>query len=144
MMQHPDVIKTNRYFGLSEIDTHLEGVEYIIMATPSPETFRASPIHFTIFLNTGEKLPEDVEKAVFEKFCLQYGISNTAEYVGGVGSVGFAETDQETPMPMWLIKEEDRRNIPYTLMFVMDFLGDSQEFKEVKINSLTGWSYSYN
>ena len=141
-MQGHTPIKTNRYFDPSEIDAHLFGVEYIMMAAPSPDQFKDSPIHFTIFLNTKEALPAEAEKAVFEKFCEQYNITATAEYFGGVAAVGFAQTQQETPMPMFLVKEEDRRSIPHTAMFVMDFLGDSTDFKEPK-EGLTGWSYSY-
>jgi hypothetical protein len=143
-MQQREAIKTQRYFDRSEIDAHLFGVEYIIMAAPAPETFESSPIHFTIFLNTKEPLPEPVRDAVFEKFCKQYGITATAEFFAGVGSVAFAETRQETPMPMHLVREEDRRALPHTPMYVMDFLGDSDTFGEVKKNGMTGWSYSYS
>lgn len=142
-MQHREAIKTTRYFEPSEIDAHLFGVEYIIMAAPSPEGFGASPIHFTLFLNTRDPLPESVQKPVLEKFCRQYGITGTAEFFGGIGAVAFAETQQETPMPMWLVREEDRRALPHTLMYIMDFLGDSDTFVEVKRDGLTGWSYSH-
>ncbi len=139
---HP-AIETQRYFDPAEIDAHLVGVEYIIMATPSPEEFKEAPIHFTIFLNTSDEFPDGIQQAIFQKFCAQYNITRTAEFVGGVGSVGFAQTKQETPMPMWLIKDEDRRAIPHVPLYVMDFLGDSDAFKEVKEQLLTGWSYSY-
>ena len=46
-------------------------------------------------------------------------------------------------MPMLLVKPEDQKVLPHTAMFVMDFLGDSPDFKEPK-EGLTGWSYSYN
>lgn len=141
---HQDVIKVLRHFDPMEIAAHLKGVEYIIMATPAPEKFVGTPIHFTLFLNTTEAFPEEIQQAIFAKFCEQYGISNTAEFVGGIGSVGFAETEQDTPMPMWLIKDEDRRSVPHVPLYVMDFLGDSDSFREVKKNLMTGWSYSYN
>jgi hypothetical protein len=143
-MQQHEAIKTQRYFDRSEIDAHLFGVEYIIMAAPAPDTFKQSPIHFTIFLNTAEPLPESVRDAVFEKFCRQYSITAAAEFFGGIGSIAFALTQQETPMPMHLVRDEDRRALPHTQMYVMDFLGDSDRFKEVKTKGLTGWSYSYS
>ena len=142
MQEHP-AIKAQRYFEPFEIDAHLFGVEYIIMAAPSPEEFKEAPIHFTIFLNTKEPLPESIEQAVFEKFCREYRIKKTAEYFGGVSAVAFAQTQQDTPMPMLLVKPEDQKVLPHTAMFVMDFLGDSPDFKEPK-EGLTGWSYSYN
>lgn len=142
-MQQREAIKTTRYFDRSEIDAHLFGVEYIIMAAPAPDAYKESPIHFTIFLNTKEPLPEAIRDAVFGKFCRQYGITGAAEFFGGIGNVAFAETAQETPMPMHLAREEDARALPHTRMYVMDFLGDSETFRQVKQEGLTGWSYSY-
>jgi len=47
--------------------------------------------------------------------------------------VGFALSKaQDTPMPMLLVKQEDQRSIPYTVMHVMDFLADSDAFNEAK------------
>ena len=61
-------IKTDQYLTNEEIKKHLQNVEYIIMAAPAPEHFKETPIHFTIFLNTDEKLPQEVQEAVLEKF----------------------------------------------------------------------------
>jgi hypothetical protein len=58
--------------------------------------------------------------------------------------VGFSQSLQDTPMPLLLVKPEDQRSIPYAVMHVMDFLADSDNYNEAKIESLTGWSYSYN
>ena len=55
--------------------------------------------------------------------------------------VGFANTTHDTPMPMLLVKAADQNSIPYIALHVIDFLADSDEFEEVKKNSLTGWSY---
>jgi hypothetical protein len=115
------------------------------MAAPAPDNFKTTPIHFTIFLNTDENLPEDIQKAVLDKFLDEHKIKEPAELMSQLMPVGFAiSTNQDTPMPMLLVDPKDQRNIPYTVMFVMDFLADSDNFNEAKIKSLTGWSYSYN
>jgi hypothetical protein len=75
---------------------------------------------------------------------MQYGITESGHFFGGIGAVAFAQTQQETPMPMWLVKEEDRRALPHTPMYIMDFLGESEAFREVKKEGMTGWSYSYS
>lgn len=143
-MQEYKALETQRYYEPAEIEQHLDGVEYIIMAAPAPDVFKESPIHFTIFLNTQENLPEAIKTAVFEKFCADYNISNTAEVASALEPVAFAKTHQKTPMPMFLVKPEDRASIPHTTMHVIDFLGDSPDFHETKVKQLTGWSYSYN
>ncbi len=146
-MQEPKVAKaleTQNYLSTDEIETHLEGVEYIIMAAPAPDQFKETPIHFTIFLNTRKRLPPGVKEAVLDKFCEENKITVTAEVLSQFQAVGFAATGQETPQPMLLIKPEDIQAIPHTALHVMDFLGDSTEFPEAKIDSLTGWSYSYD
>jgi len=137
-------IKTQHYLTPKEIQQHLDKVEYIIMAAPAPEHFKDTPIHFTLFLNTQEPLPQDIQKAVLEKFLQENGIEEPAELMSQIMPVGFAVSkEQETPMPMLLVKPEDQRSIPYAVMFVMDFLADSNHFEEAKEKQLTGWSYSY-
>ena len=137
-------IKTEQYLTNDKIKKHLEKVEYIIMASPAPEHFKETPIHFTIFLNTDEQLPKDVQEAVLEKFLEENSISKPAELMSQLMPVGFAiSKEQDTPMPMLLIKPEDQKSIPYAVMHVMDFLADSTAFDEAKKKSLTGWSYSY-
>ncbi len=137
-------IKTERYLEIDDIQKHLENVEYIIMAAPAPEHFVNTPIHFTIFLNTDEKLPEEIQEAVLAKFLHENSIHMPKELMSQIMAVGFAKSVQETPMPMLLIKPQDINAIPHTAMFVMDFLADSDNFSEAKEKSLTGWSYSYN
>jgi len=137
-------IKTTRYLNKSEIKEHLKNVEYVIMAAPSPEHFKEAPIHFTIFLNTSDNLPKDIQDAVFDKFLDENGIKNPIEVLSQVMPVGFSEGSHETLMPLLLIKKEDMVNIPSVPMFVFDFLADSENFFEAKNKSLTGWSYSYN
>lgn len=138
----PEAIKTLRYLSTNEITEYLEGVEYIIMASPSPDQFKETPIHFTIFLNTSDKLPKEIQKAVFKKFLDENGIKNPAEVMSEIMPVGFSLGNYETHMPMLLVKPEDISTIPYVSMFVMDFLADSDNFAEAKEKSLTGWSYS--
>jgi hypothetical protein len=143
-MQKEKAIKTTKYFTQKEIQKHLENVEYIIMAAPSPNTFKDTPIHFTIFLNTNEELPSGIKEAVLDKFLEENNIKNPIHVMSQLAPVGFAQTQQATPMPMLLIQPQDINSIPHTFLHVIDFLADSENFGEVKEKSLTGWSYSYN
>ena len=137
-------INTDKYFDPIEISKHLENVEYIVMAAAAPSHFKETPIHFTIFLNTSENLPKDVQDAVLDKFLKELEIRNPAELMSQVMPVGFSMSAQDTPMPLLLVKREDQASIPHAPMFVMDFLADSDKFFEAKEHKLTGWSYSYN
>ena len=136
-------IKTKHYLNKDEIKEHLQNVEYIMMATPAPEHFKDTPIHFTIFLNTDENMPQDIQDAVLDKFLDDNQIEKPSELMSQLMPVGFGVSDQETPMPMLLVKPEDQKSIPYAIMFIMDFLGDSDNFSQAKDKHLTGWSYSY-
>jgi len=137
-------IRTTRYLDKDEIKKHLKNVEFIIMAAPSPEQFKETPIHFTIFLNTSDNLPKDIQDAVLDKFLDENGIRNPIEVMSQIMPVGFSEGSHETLMPLLLIKKEDMLSIPSVPMFVFDFLADSDNFYEAKEKSLTGWSYSYS
>jgi len=137
-------IKTERYLSKEDIQKHLQNVEYIIMAAPAPEHFKDTPIHFTIFLNTVDQIPADIQKAILDKFRDEHKIGEPQELMSQLMPVGFAVNNaQDTPMPMLLVKPEDQRSIPHTVMHVMDFLADSDAFDEAKEKNLTGWSYSY-
>ena len=142
-MQENKAIKTEKYLNTDEINTHLEKVEYIIMAAPAPEYFQDTPIHITIFLNTAEQFPDKVKEMIFDKFYTDYDITKHAEVMSQVMPVGFALTSHDTPMPMLLVKPQDQSSIPNVPMHVIDFLADSTYFEEVKAKSLTGWSYVY-
>jgi hypothetical protein len=137
-------IQTNKYLEVHEINEHLKNVEYIIMATPAPDYFKENPIHFTIFLNTPEQLPDEIREPVLNKFLEENAIIKPIKVMSQLMPVGFAMSTQETPMPILLVKPEDQKSIPYALMHVIDFLADSDNFYEAKEKSLTGWSYSYN
>jgi len=137
-------IVTDTYFEIDEVKKHLENVDYIIMAAPAPEKFIDTPIHFTIFLNTDDKFPEDVKAAILDKFMDENKISNAKEVLSQVMPVGFSMSAQDTAMPLLLVRREDQASIPYALMHVIDFLGDSENFYEAKTHKLTGWTYSYN
>jgi hypothetical protein len=139
-----EAIKTDTYMKFEDIPQHLDNVEYIIMATPAPEHFKETPIHFSIFLNTQDKFPQDIKDAILEKFLEENSITNPKEVMSQLMPVGFGLSAQDTPMPLLLVKQQDQISIPNTIMHVMDFLGDSDKFEEVKLHSLTGWSYSYN
>ncbi len=142
-MPTAEALETKHYFTPDEIQANLAGVEYIIMAKPSPDHFKETPIHFTIFLNIDEALPQEIKDAVFEKFCEQYNIFKTAHVMSALQAVAFAQTRQDTPMPMHLVKSEDQHTIPNIPLHVIDFLGDSTDFEQTKRDNLTGWSYSY-
>ncbi len=142
-MKH-DFLKAYRYLDAGEIEAHLEGVEYIILAQPHASSESKMPMHFTLFLNTHDELPEAIKAAVLQKFCAQYAITKTAEVLSALQAVAFAETDGEKIMPMHLFKPEDHANVPHTFLHIIDFLGDAEGFKEVKVEGQTGWSYSYN
>jgi len=137
-------IKTDKYLSLDEIQEHLKNVEYVIMAAPAPEQFTQTPIHFTIFLNTDDNLPKDIQKEILDKFLLENKINNPTKLMSQLMPVGFSSSAQDTPMPLLLVDPKDQKSIPFAIMFVMDFLADSTEFYEAKEHSLTGWSYSYN
>lgn len=137
-------IITDKYFTINEITQHLENVEYIIMAAPAPSHFKDTPIHFTIFLNTQDEFPQDIKNAILDKFCDENSITNPTEVMSQLMPVGFGKSVQDTPMPILLVKPEDQKSIPYVVMHVIDFLGDSDKFYEAKQEGLTGWSYSYD
>jgi len=139
-----NAIVTDTYFEQDEIKKHLANIEYIIMATPAPTHFKDTPIQFTIFLNADDKFPQDVKDAILDKFLKENGITNPIEVMSQLMPVGFSMSSQDTPMPLLLVKPEDQKSIPYAVMHVMDFLGDSENFFEAKNEKLTGWSYSYN
>ncbi len=143
-MPTAEALETKQYLTLEEITKTLKGVEYIMMAAPAPDNFKETPLHFTIFLNTHEPLPEEIKGSVLDKFCKQYKITKTDHVLNALQAVGFAQTTQDTPMPLFLVKSEDQRTIPHVPLHVMDFLGNSEEFEEAKLHQLQGWSYSYN
>jgi len=139
-----NAIVTDTYFEPEKIKEHLENVEYIILAAPAPNHFKDTPIQFTIFLNTEDKFPQDIKDAILDKFLQENGITNPIEVMSQLMPVGFSKSSQDTPMPLLLVKPEDQQSIPYAVMHVIDFLGDSENFFEAKNEKLTGWSYSYN
>ena len=136
-------INTDTYFEPDDISKHLKNVDYIIMAAAAPAHFKDTPIHFTIFLNTQDQLPQDVKDAILDKFLDENSITNPKEVMSQIMPVGFSMSQQDTPMPLLLVKPEDQKAIPYAVMHVIDFLGDSDKFFEAREEKLTGWSYSY-
>lgn len=142
-MQTHEALKTKRYFEREEIENHLNGVEYIIMAAPTTLDDAKAPIHITIFLNTTEILPREIQEAIIDKFADQYKLFNISDVFSQIDAVAFALTNQETPMPMHLFREEDKKELPHSFMHIIDFQADSPDFQEAKAGS-TGWSYSYN
>ncbi|HZF70406.1 hypothetical protein [Sulfuricurvum sp.] len=141
-MQEMKALTVNSYLASSEITKLLDNVEYILMASPSMMVDEL-PIHFTIILNTSEILPEEVKPLIFEKFCRELGITATSHILSNRERIAFALTTQETPMPKHIVDDAEANTIPWTLLHIIDFLGDSEGFKEAK-DGLSGWSYSYN
>ncbi len=141
MLNRSDAIRVEKFFGQQEIQKLLKGVEYIILVSPSIRENQTHPIHFTLFLNTSDKLPKDVAQMILEKFASQHNITNITDLFSGVDAVAFASTNEPTAMPMHIYKEDERKDIPYTSMYIIDFEADSSEFKQVKEKSLTGWTY---
>ncbi len=141
-MQEMQPLKVNSYLSAGEIKTLLENVEYILMASPSMMVDEL-PIHFTIILNTADVIPEEVKPLILEKFSRKLGISATSHVLSNRERIAFAMTTQETPMPKHIVDDAEANSIPWTLLHIIDFLGDSEGFKEAK-DGLSGWSYSYN
>jgi len=141
-MQEMQALKINSYLSSGEIGTLLENVDYILMASPSMMVDEY-PIHFSIILNTAEMIPEEVKPLILEKFCRELGITATSHVLSNRERIAFALTTQETPMPKHIIDDAEANTIPWTLLHIIDFLGDSEGFKEAK-DGLSGWSYSYN
>ena len=136
-------LSTIKYFSKPEIEAHLKNVEYIIMAAPMNAPEAKYPIHFTIFLNTQEKIPDEYLQPVIEKFKAQYNITHATNFLTDIQAVAFGQTSQDTPMPMHVFDTAEQKEIPHTKMFIIDFEGDSPSFQEPK-DGKTGWSYSYN
>jgi len=136
-----NAIITDTYLEIDEIEKELNGVEFIVMATPAPTHFKDTPIQFTIFLNTQDNFPQEIKDAILDKFLDEQQITNPKEVMSQLMPVGFGKSQQDTPMPILLVQPEDQKSIPYKVMHVIDFLGDSDNFYEAKTESLTGWSY---
>ncbi|MDP2849552.1 MAG: hypothetical protein Q8O20_00605 [Sulfuricurvum sp.] len=141
-MQEMQALKINSYLSSGEIERLLENVEYILMASPSMMADEL-PIHFTIILNTSDVIPEEVKPLVLEKFCRELNITATSHVLSNRERIAFAMTTQETPMPRHIVDDAEANTIPWTLLHIIDFLGNSDGFKEAK-DGLSGWSYSYN
>ncbi len=140
-MQEHQAIKTNQYLEIPEIEAILVGVEYVIMAVPSPDHFKNTPVHLTIFLNTQEHFSQDIKELIFDKFCQDYKITASAEVMSQLMPVGFASTSLGSAMPMLLVKSQDQKSIPNIPLHVIDFLCASDQFEEVVEKSLSGWTY---
>ena len=143
-MEKYDAIRVQDYIDETQIEEHLKNVEYIIMAAPSTRDNAKAPIHFTIFLNTQEVLPRHIQDAILDKFAREYKIKSISDLFSRLDAAAFVKTSQQTLMPLHLYKDVDKKNLPHTMMHIMDFEGDSAEFKEAKEKGLTGWSYSYD
>ena len=136
-------LQAEKYLSKEEIAAHLDGIEYIIMAAPTTRDNPRTPIHFTIFLNTSDEIPHDIQEAIIGKFVQQYKMTNIVDVFSKLDAVAFAETNLDSVMPMHLFKDEDKTELENTTMHIIDFEADAEGFGEVKAGS-TGWSYSYD
>jgi hypothetical protein len=136
-------LHTKSYLAQGEIALLLDNVDYIIMAAPSLLNAPKLPLHFTIILNTSEAIPQAIKEQLLEKFCAELGITQTSDVLSNRERIAFALTTQETPMPHHIIDDAQANTIPWKLLHIIDFLGESDEFQEAK-DGLSGWSYSYN
>lgn len=141
-MQEMKPLNIQSYLSYNEIEKLLEGVEYIMMAAPSLVK-NDHPIHFSIILNTSDPIPEEIKPMILEKFSQEHRITATSHILSNLERIAFAMTPQETPMPRHLIDDAEANTIPWKLLHIIDFLGDSDDFQEAK-DGLSGWSYSYN
>jgi hypothetical protein len=142
-MREMQPLHVKSYLSQGEIDQLLEKVEYILMAAPSMMNESELPIHFTIILNTSDVIPDEVKPLILEKFCRELNITATSHVLSNRERIAFALTTQETPMPKHIVDDIEANSIPWRLLHIIDFLGDSEEFIEAK-DGLSGWSYSYN
>lgn len=142
-MQEMQPLKIHSYLSQTEINEYLKNVEFIIMAAPSMMAPPEHPIHFTIILNTSDLIPETIKPQIFDKFCREHGITATSHVLSNRERIAFALTPQNTPMPRHIVDDAEANTIPWTLLHIIDFLGDAEGFKEAK-EGLSGWSYSYN
>ena len=136
-------LHTKSYLSIGEIDTLLENVDYIIMAAPSLLNAPKLPLHFTIILNTSDMIPQEIKEQLLKKFCAELDITQTSDVLSNRERIAFALTTQDTPMPHHIIDDVQATEIPWKLLHIIDFLGESEEFQEAK-DGLSGWSYSYN
>jgi hypothetical protein len=136
-------LSVNTYLSHSEIQTLLENVDFIVMASPSLQSERDPSLHFTFILNTAELIPDAVKSQLLEKFCFDYNITDMKHVLNNRERIAFAMTAQDTPMPQHIVDDAQANTIPLSLLHIIDFLGESEDFQEAK-DGLSGWSYSYN
>lgn len=136
-------LSVNTYLSHNEIQTLLEKVDFIIMAAPSLQSAPAPSLHFTIILNTADLIPDAIKEQLLEKFCFDYNITDMKYVLNNRERIAFAITSQDTPMPQHLVDDAQANTVPWTLLHIIDFLGESEDFQEAK-DGLSGWSYSYN
>ena len=144
-MQNQEMLKTQKWLSVEEINDNLKGVEFILMAAPTMDNDASTPIHFTLYLNTQELLPDEIVSKVFDKFCDDYKITKVRDMINGLLPVAFALNDRDTAMPLlFLGGRENESEHEYIHLYVFDFEGNAKEFKEGKTESKTGWTYSYS
>jgi len=144
-MDNKDILFTRKWLNCKEIDENLKGVEYIVMAGPTLGQDASTPIHFSIFLNTQETLPDEVIEQVFNKFASEYKIVKIRDMINGLLPVAFSLNDRDTAMPMFLMGDSAKSaELEYTHMYLFDFEGNAEGFLECKTESKTGWTYSYS
>ena len=144
-MDAKDILFTRKWLNTKEIDENLKNVEYIVMAGPTLAQDPSTPVHFTIYLNTQDPLPDEIVEQVFNKFAAEYKIVKVRDMVSGLYPVAFSLNDRDTAMPMFLMGDNAKSaEIEYTQMYLFDFEGNAEGFNECKTEAKTGWTYSYS
>jgi len=145
MLNQKDLLKTEKWLNVAEIDENLLNVEYIVSASPTPGADPSLPIHFTIYLNTKDVLPEDIIEQVFNKFAKELEIFKVNDMIQGVLPVAFSLNGQAEAMPMVILDNSAiQSELETTSMYVYDFEGNAKGFQECKTQSKSGWTYSYS
>jgi hypothetical protein len=135
-----DVLKNEKWLDIIEINTLLDGISHIIMAAPTVFEGKSERIHFALFLNTQDDLPAEIARNILEKFAFEHQITEIREFQSSPVPTGFAQTHQETPMPIPL---EDSTEAVGVTMYLISFTGKSPLFAQAH-EGLTGWSYVRN
>ncbi len=134
-------IKIQNYLQNNEINDNLKGIEYILMVSALSSKINNKTLHVSIFLNTQEQLPKKIQEEILQKFCNDYNFFDIGELLSQLMYVGFANTSHDTAMPMLLLTPQDKMSIANTVLHVIDFIANSNDFKDTVAKGLTGWSY---
>ncbi len=141
-----NVLHTEKWLNDSEIFKLLSNVEYIVMAQPNLDESSQANIHFTLFLNTAEDLPQEIISQILDKFSRENSLSMIGTVKHLVMDIYFAQTNQPTPMPYYNAdnSQMDVEEAGSIKNLILDFTAKGSKGYEKIKEGLTGWSYVYN